>query len=144
MMIIIFMKCLYLLVYNLQFWVLYVNFNEEFVFICKVFIYYENICYLIFLYIVFCLQMDIQSVLFVLCFVCGDYFFCYRNCCNFYFKLFYRLVLKKKLFFLVWKKNVGISNWYFFFVDMNMFDDFDKKFVYRWVDCVFCYLLFGC
>lgn len=142
MMIIVFMKCLYL--YNLQFWVLYVNFNEEFILICKVFIYYENICNLIFLYFVFCLQMDIQSVLFVLCFVCGDYFFCYRNCCNFYFKLFYRLVLKKKLFFLVWKKNVGISNWYFFFVDMNMFDDFDKKFVYRWVDCVFCYLLFGC
>lgn len=34
-----------------------------------------------------------------------------------------------------------ISN---FFTDMNTPDDFDKKFVHRWVDRVFCYLPLGC
>lgn len=48
--------------------------------------------------------MDIQSVLFVLRFVCGDYLPCYRNRCNLYFKLLHRLVLKKKLSFLARKK----------------------------------------
>lgn len=88
--------------------------------------------------------MDIQSVLFVLRFVCGDYLPCYRNRCNLYFKLLHRSVLKKKLSFLARKKNPGISNRHFFLADMNTPDDFDKKFVHRWVDRVFCYLPLGC
>lgn len=60
--------------------------------------------------------MDIQNVLFVLRFVCGDCLPCYRNHCNLYFKLFHRSVLKKKLSFLARKrKNPEISNRYFFF-----------------------------
>lgn len=58
--------------------------------------------------------MDIQSVLFVLRFVCGDYLPCYRNRCNLYFKLLHRFVLKKKLSFLA-QKPPEISNRQFFF-----------------------------
>lgn len=143
-MIIIFMKCLYLPVYNSQPWVSHANFTEESTLTCRAFIHHEIIRNSIFSYFVFCLQMDIQSVLFVLRFVCGDYLPCYRNRCNLYFKLLHRSVLKKKLSFLAWKKIAGISNRHFFLADMNTPDDFDKKFVHRWVDRVFCYLPLGC
>lgn len=106
---------------------------------------FESLCFFTIrrsLFIV-CLQMDIQDILFVLRFVCGDYLPCYRNHCNLYFKLLHRWVLKKKLSFLVWEKT-EIRNRFFFLADMNTPDDFDKKFVHRWVDRVFCYLPLGC
>lgn len=76
---------------------------------------FESLCFFTIrrsLFIV-CLQMDIQDILFVLRFVCGDYLPCYRNHCNLYFKLLHRWVLKKKLSFLVWEKT-EIRNRYFF------------------------------
>lgn len=107
---------------------------------------FESLCFFTirrFLFIV-CLQMDIQDILFVLRFVCGDYLPCYRNHCNLYFKLIHRWVLKKKLSFLVWEKTKIRNRYFFFLADMNTPDDFDKKFVHRWVDRVFCYLPLGC
>lgn len=106
-------------------------------------LHHKEIFIRLFLFIVR-LQMDIQDILFVLRFVCGDYLPCYRNHCNLYFKLLHRWVLKKKLSFLVREKNWDTQPVFFFLADMNTPDDFDKKFVHRWVDRVFCYLPLGC
>lgn len=141
MMIIIFMKCLYL--FNLQFLVLYEILMKnlylfvKFLFIMKLFViqFFYILCFVCrWIYRVFYLYY----VLFVVII-----FFVIGIVVIFILNYFIGQFLKRSCFFQFGKK-FGISNWYFFFVDMNMFDDFDKKFVYRWVDCVFCYLLFGC
>lgn len=41
-------------------------------------------------------------------------------------------------------KKLRYATGIFFLADMNTPDDFDKKFVHRWVDRVFCYLPLGC
>lgn len=142
-MIIIFMKCLYLPVYNSQPWVSHetllknlhslvkplfttktfvIQFSHTLCFVCR-WIYRVSYLY----YALFAVIISLVTGI-VVTFI-SNYFTGQSS---------KRSCLSQP------GKKPGISNRHFFLADMNTPDDFDKKFVHRWVDRVFCYLPLGC